>query len=548
MTTKASSTGKTHQHNSAKQQRATQAATTSVTVPLHATGLMTPTSPPYPPYAGGFVDPATIQVRHPNGYDDAHYHHHPHAHHHPHPHPHHHHPHHQAAAGGAPATATAYVYPLSPQFQYYSDGGSSYPGSPAIHPQSPAMSPTSPPFSPPLLSPPMHPAYMIHHAHHHHHQQHHFPPLHITSPVLTGVPGSPPAPPPLSSAAGVSPPLPHGYLPAALFDSRQHHKRHHSQSQEDLQFHTHNIYVRGLGDTVTDESFEELCKSYGNVISSKAIIDQKSGQCKGYGFAMYEKEDDCHRAIEDLNRRGLQASFARVGQESFSSRLRSLQDETSTNIYISNLPLDMTEQKLEALFHPCQTISNRILRDPQSNLSRGVGFARLADRSSALAIIEKFSGQSIAGSSAPLQVRFADSPAQKKLKNQTARKKMFRPPRDFQSMAAGFSPPPSLGVAVSTTAAVAAAAATSGRPMPITPEDMLGIAPVTTTTTTTTNNNNNGYPPSQHQQVPGSPTATTTTQHDRQSSIRSSTENENNENDNSSVRELVSGAEQLTVS
>ena len=61
-------------------------------------------------------------------------------------------------------------------------------------------------------------------------------------------------------------------------------------------------------------NFEDIYFRYGNVISSKAILDQKSGQCKGYGFAMYEKEDDCHRAIDDLNRRGLQASFARVGQ------------------------------------------------------------------------------------------------------------------------------------------------------------------------------------------------------------------------------------------
>ena len=199
---------------------------------------------------------------------------------------------------------------------------------------------------------------------------------------------------------------------------------------------------------------------------------------------------------------------------------------------------------MEALFHPCQTVSNRILRDPQSNLSRGVGFARLEDRSSAVAIIEKFNGQTIPGSSAPLQVRFADSPAQKKLKNQTARKKMFRPPRDFQSMAAGF-PPPSLGVAVSTTAAVAAAAATTGRPMPITPEDMLGIAPVTNNSSSNSNgdNNSSGYPPSQ--QVSTSPSSTT---HDRQPAMRSSSENENNDDDNKSVRELISGTEQLTVS
>ncbi|CDH58291.1 meiotic rna-binding protein 1 [Lichtheimia corymbifera JMRC:FSU:9682] len=169
---------------------------------------------------------------------------------------------------------------------------------------------------------------------------------------------------------------------------------------------------------------------------------------------MYESEKECQHAIDGLNKAGLQASFARVGQESFSSRLRSLQDETSTNIYISNLPLDMTEQKLEDLFQPHKTISNRILRDPQSGISRGVGFARLADRHSALTIIEKFNGHAIDGSSAPLQVRFADSPAQKRLKSQTARKRILRP-REFQPMAS--FPVRSM--------------------MPVTPETMLGIAP-----------------------------------------------------------------------
>ena len=54
--------------------------------------------------------------------------------------------------------------------------------------------------------------------------------------------------------------------------------------------------------------------SYGDIASSKAIIDQKTGECKGYGFTMFENPDDCERAIDGLNKAGLQASFARVGQ------------------------------------------------------------------------------------------------------------------------------------------------------------------------------------------------------------------------------------------
>ncbi|KAI9008787.1 hypothetical protein CLU79DRAFT_509761 [Phycomyces nitens] len=351
----------------------------------NASGLMTPTSPHYPPYG--------------------------------------------------------YMETQIPQFsvQYYSDfsnGYQSYPGSPALHPQSPSAHPQSPPFSPTYayqstltLSPPTH-AYAVPHQH--------FPPLHISSPLLTGVasPGSP---------QYISLPGPFGVDRSIKSMAEQ---------MESNQFHPQNVYVRGLAPTTTDESFLELCGAYGEITSSKAILDQKTGECKGYGFTMYANDEDCTKAIEGLNKAGLQASFARVGQESFSSKLRSLQDETSTNIYISNLPLDTTEQKLEELFQPLQTISNRILRDPQSGMSRGVGFARMADRHAASAIIERFNGQSIVGSSAPLQVRFADSAAQKKLKSQTSRKRMIRP-RDFHTMA-GFPVRPM---------------------MPITPETMLGIAP-----------------------------------------------------------------------
>lgn len=327
----------------------------------------------------------------------------------------------------------AYVYPVSPQFsvQYYPDYAS-YPGSPSL---SPSMNPTSPPFSPTFqyqqvaLSPPT--AYMLPP-----HSQP-FPPLHLASPVLntTSMSGSPP----------------HQYLPGPYIIA-DHRRRDQPSEAETNSYHTHNIYVRGLPSTITDDSFLELCRAFGPISSSKAIIDQKTGECKGYGFAMFENEKDCEEAIEELNKSGYQASYAKVGQESFSSRLRHLQDETSTNIYISNLPLDITEETLEVLFSPYPTVSSRILRDPQSGISRGVGFARMGDREAASAIIDKFSGHNIEGSSAPLQVRFADSPAQKKLKSQSARRRVVR-----HQPLAGFSVRPM---------------------MPITPETMLGFAPV----------------------------------------------------------------------
>jgi RNA recognition motif-containing protein len=44
------------------------------------------------------------------------------------------------------------------------------------------------------------------------------------------------------------------------------------------------------------------------------MIDQKTGECKGYGFVMFETREDCERAIKGLNNNDLQASFAKIGQ------------------------------------------------------------------------------------------------------------------------------------------------------------------------------------------------------------------------------------------
>ncbi len=55
---------------------------------------------------------------------------------------------------------------------------------------------------------------------------------------------------------------------------------------------------------------------------------------------------------------------------------RQQQEQDPTNLYISNLPLTMDEQELEAMLKPFgQVVSTRILRDT-NGASRGVGFAR----------------------------------------------------------------------------------------------------------------------------------------------------------------------------
>jgi RNA recognition motif-containing protein len=188
---------------------------------------------------------------------------------------------------------------------------------------------------------------------------------------------------------------------------------------------TTNVYISGLTPDVTDESFAEMCSSYGKIVSSKAIINTETNECKGFGFVMYENEEQARNAMDQLNKKGYHVSFAK---DSLSARLKNLQDEESTNIYISNIPLSMTDEQFLELFAPHNVISHTILKD-QNGVSRGVGFARFQTREIAKEIIEKYNNVKLEGSTNSLQVRFADSNAQKKLKEQVANKKYNSTPK-----------------------------------------------------------------------------------------------------------------------
>lgn len=104
---------------------------------------------------------------------------------------------------------------------------------------------------------------------------------------------------------------------------------------------TRNVYIRGLPPDTTDASLVDICERFGAIESSKAIVDTQTEQCKGFGFVLFVKEDDATSCISGLIYYGYQVSFAK---ESFSTRLKNLQDPDSTNLYLSNLPLNMHEK------------------------------------------------------------------------------------------------------------------------------------------------------------------------------------------------------------
>ena len=129
-----------------------------------------------------------------------------------------------------------------------------------------------------------------------------------------------------------------------------------------------NLYIRGLDETTTDDDLFEMCKKYGEIKSTKSIIDKQTNKCKGYGFVDFRKEEDAIKALNDLKTK-----------EKKDVQLAKQREQDPTNLYFANLPLDVDEKQLNEMLkerYSANINSTRIMRE-RNGQSKGVGFLEL---------------------------------------------------------------------------------------------------------------------------------------------------------------------------
>ncbi|PNS18838.1 hypothetical protein CAC42_5377 [Sphaceloma murrayae] len=180
-----------------------------------------------------------------------------------------------------------------------------------------------------------------------------------------------------------------------------------------------NVYIRGLMPETSDNMLETWGRRFGDIKSSKSIIDHSTGLCKGFGFVRYHNYKDAEDCIRGFHHLGY--------EESFYSKLKAIADDHNTNLYVSNLPKSMNEHELANIFAPHKVCSARILRN-SNGTGRGVGFARFEIRTDCEEIIREFNNKVIQhnGEDHTIQIRYADTQEQKHLKQTTAAARQFR--------------------------------------------------------------------------------------------------------------------------
>uniref|UniRef100_A0A1B6KK18 RRM domain-containing protein n=1 Tax=Graphocephala atropunctata TaxID=36148 RepID=A0A1B6KK18_9HEMI len=171
-----------------------------------------------------------------------------------------------------------------------------------------------------------------------------------------------------------------------------------------------NLIVNYLPQNMTDRELYSMFVTIGPVESCRVMKDFKTGYSYGFGFVNYNHPVDAERAIQQLN-----------GQEIFNKRIKvsyarpSGDDIKDTNLYVTNLPRNYTEQNLEMLFGQFGTIVQKnLLLDKLTGLPRGVAFVRFDRREEAQEAIRNLDGVVPDGGNERLSVRVAEEHGKQK--------------------------------------------------------------------------------------------------------------------------------------
>jgi polyadenylate-binding protein len=180
------------------------------------------------------------------------------------------------------------------------------------------------------------------------------------------------------------------------------------QSSTGPAFDYKNLLVNYLPPDMDSTALGGLFLPFGNIMSSKVVVDHASGLSKGYGFVKFKSEEDGIKAQEALNkfiigRKTLKVSFSRLLQSGEKTK-------HNTNLYISNLDRRMDRDTLERHFKTCgYVVQCKVLKDAKG-ISKQIAFVRYDKAESAQRAIDRFNGQLLEGTNRPIKIRIAGTP------------------------------------------------------------------------------------------------------------------------------------------
>lgn len=146
-----------------------------------------------------------------------------------------------------------------------------------------------------------------------------------------------------------------------------------------------NIFVKNLSKSIDNQQLCDTFSKFGNILSCKVSTNVR-GEPLGYGFVHYESEESAAKAVEAVNGKMIAGQTVHVAP--FKSKAERGSGNKFTNLYTKNLPADITEQGLAAMFGEHGHVTSSKLVVDAEGKAKGFGFANFATHEEAKAAMD----------------------------------------------------------------------------------------------------------------------------------------------------------------
>jgi len=186
-----------------------------------------------------------------------------------------------------------------------------------------------------------------------------------------------------------------------------------------------NIFVKNLDKSIDSRALNDTFSQFGNILSCKVVTDE-GGNSKGYGFVQYETKEEADTAIEKVN--GNIIADKRVYVGPFVPAMQRQHEggmPKFTNVFIKNLPEDVTKEKLEAEFAKYGKVTSAVVVTDAEGKSKCFGFVNFEEFEAAAKAAETLNNTTPFGGEKPIYVGKAEKRAQRQaeLRRQWAQRK-----------------------------------------------------------------------------------------------------------------------------
>ena len=151
-----------------------------------------------------------------------------------------------------------------------------------------------------------------------------------------------------------------------------------------------NIFVNHLAKSIDNKQLYDTFSMFGNILSCKVAMNAKRDSL-GYGFVHYESQESADQAIQRVDGKVIAGEKVRV--ESFKAKKERSGGSGGkafkyTNIFVKNLPAEMSKEDMEALFRQFGDITSSVISVDKENKARAFGFINYATAEEATAAVD----------------------------------------------------------------------------------------------------------------------------------------------------------------